>query len=366
MKTDSFSLRHNGTRIKDVPHMLKTIGVDSFEKLIDETIPDDIRLKQPLDLPEGLPENEFLSHMQHLAGHNKIFKTYIGLGYHEPVTPAVIQRNIFENPGWYTAYTPYQAEIAQGRLEALLNFQTVVTELSGMELANASLLDESTAAAEAMGMLFAVRSRDQKKNDVVKFFVSEEVLPQTISLLKTRAIPIGIELVFGNHEEFDFSSDYFGALLQYPGKHGQIFDYRAFTEKANENEIKVAVAADILSLVVLESPGNFGVDVVVGTTQRFGIPLGYGGPHAGFFATKEEYKRHIPGRIIGVTKDTDGNRALRMALQTREQHIKRDKATSNICTALVLLAVMAGMYATYHGKRGIQFIADSFIKVQLH
>ncbi|QHI36649.1 Glycine dehydrogenase (decarboxylating) [Kordia antarctica] len=358
MKTDSFSLRHNGTRIKNVPHMLQTIGVDSLEQLINETIPDDIRLKHPLALPPGLPENEFLSHMQHLAGHNKIFKTYIGLGYHEPVTPAVIQRNIFENPGWYTAYTPYQAEIAQGRLEALLNFQTLVTQLTGMELANASLLDESTAAAEAMGMLFAVRSRDQKKNDVVKFFVSEEVLPQTISLLKTRAIPIGIELVFGNHEEFDFSTEYFGALLQYPGKHGQIFDYRAFTEKANANEIKVAVAADILSLVVLESPGNFGVDVVVGTTQRFGIPLGYGGPHAGFFATKEEHKRYIPGRIIGVTKDTDGNRALRMALQTREQHIKRDKATSNICTAQVLLAVMAGMYAVYHGPNGLKYIAN--------
>jgi len=358
MKTDSFSLRHNGTRAKDVPQMLQTIGVDSLEQLIDETIPDDIRLQSPLNLPAGLSENEFLSHMQHLAGHNKIFKTYIGLGYHEPVTPAVIQRNIFENPGWYTAYTPYQAEIAQGRLEALLNFQTVVTELTGMELANASLLDESTAAAEAMTMLFAVRTRDQKKDDVVKFFVSNEVLPQTISLLQTRAIPLGIELVYGNHKDFDFSTAYFGALVQYPGKHGQIFDYRAFTEKANTNDIKVAVAADILSLVVLESPGNFGVDVVVGTTQRFGIPLGYGGPHAGFFATKEEYKRYIPGRIIGVTKDTDGNRALRMALQTREQHIKRDKATSNICTAQVLLAVMAGMYAVYHGPNGLRYIAN--------
>lgn len=358
MNTDSFSLRHNGTRAKDVPYMLKTIGVDSLEQLINETIPDEIRLNASLNLPAGLSENEFLSHMQSLAGHNKIFKSYIGLGYHEPITPAVIQRNIFENPGWYTAYTPYQAEIAQGRLEALLNFQTVVTDLSGMEIANASLLDESTAAAEAMGMLFSVRSRTQKKANIVKFFVSDEVLPQTISLLKTRAIPIGIELVIGNHEEFDFSSEYFGALLQYPGKYGQIFDYRAFTEKANANEIKVAVAADILSLVLLESPGSFGVDIVVGTTQRFGIPLGYGGPHAAFFATKEEYKRHIPGRIIGVTKDTDGNRALRMALQTREQHIKRDKATSNICTAQVLLAVMAGMYAVYHGPNGLKYIAN--------
>ncbi|WP_046745162.1 aminomethyl-transferring glycine dehydrogenase [Kordia zhangzhouensis] len=358
MKTDSFSLRHNGIRTQDIPQMLKTIGVDSLDQLINETIPNDIRLQKALELPEGLSEYEFLSHMQHLAGHNKIFKSYIGLGYHEAVTPPVIQRNILENPGWYTAYTPYQAEIAQGRLEALLNFQTVVTELTGMELSNASLLDESTAAAEAMTMLYAVRSRTQKKNDVAKFFVSNEVLPQTISLLKTRAIPIGIELVFGNHEEFDFSSEYFGALLQYPGKYGQIFDYRAFTEKANANEIKVAVAADILSLVLLESPGNFGVDVVVGTTQRFGIPLGYGGPHAGFFATKEEYKRFIPGRIIGITRDTDGNRALRMALQTREQHIKRDKATSNICTAQVLLAVMAGMYAVYHGPNGLRYIAN--------
>ncbi len=358
MRTDSFSLRHNGIRAKDVPYMLQTIGVDSVEQLMDETIPNGIRLREAISLPEGLSENEFLAHMQDLAGHNKIFKSYIGLGYHEAVTPPVIQRNILENPGWYTAYTPYQAEIAQGRLEALLNFQTVVTELTGMELANASLLDESTAAAEAMTMLFGVRSRAQKKGNVVKFFVSEEVLPQTISLLKTRAIPIGIELVIGNHETFDFSSDYFGALVQYPGKYGQLFDYREFTKKANENEIKVAVAADILSLVLLESPGSFGVDVVVGTTQRFGIPLGYGGPHAAFFATKEAYKRNIPGRIIGVTKDTDGNRALRMALQTREQHIKRDKATSNICTAQVLLAVMAGMYAVYHGPNGLRYIAN--------
>ncbi|MEM6720439.1 MAG: aminomethyl-transferring glycine dehydrogenase [Bacteroidota bacterium] len=362
MRTDSFSLRHNGIRTKNIPYMLQTIGVDSVAQLMDETIPDGIRLREALALPEGLSENEFLAHMQHLAGHNKIFKSYIGLGYHEAVTPPVIQRNILENPGWYTAYTPYQAEIAQGRLEALLNYQTVITELTGMEIANASLLDESTAAAEAMTMLFGVRSRAQKKGNVVKFFVSEELMPQTLSLLKTRAIPIGIELVIGDHTTFDFSSEYFGALLQYPGKYGQIFDYRAFTEKANENDIKVAVAADILSLVLLESPGSFGMDVVVGTTQRFGIPLGYGGPHAAFFATKEAYKRNIPGRIIGVTKDTDGNRALRMALQTREQHIKRDKATSNICTAQVLLAVMAGMYAVYHGPDGLRYIANKVHK----
>jgi len=338
--------------------MLQTIGVETVEQLINETIPDDIKLKQSLDLPSGISEHEFLSHLQELAQKNKIFKTYIGLGYHETLTPSVIKRNILENPGWYTAYTPYQAEIAQGRLEALLNFQTMITDLTGMEIANASLLDESTAAAEAMTMLFDVRGRQQKKDGASKFFVSEEVLPQTLDLLKTRAIPLGIELVVGDHEAFDFSSEFYGALLQYPGKHGQVHDYDSFVEKAKEREIKVAVAADILSLVLLKAPGEWGVDVVVGTTQRFGIPLGYGGPHAAFFATKEEYKRSLPGRIIGVTKDTDGNRALRMALQTREQHIKRDKATSNICTAQVLLAVMAGMYAVYHGPGGLKYIAN--------
>ncbi|WP_228234871.1 aminomethyl-transferring glycine dehydrogenase [Allomuricauda sp. M10] len=358
MNTEVFAARHIGITEKDMPHMLKTIGVESVEQLIYETIPDDIKLKQPLDLPAGISEHEFLSHLQELAQKNKIFKTYIGLGYHETLTPSVIKRNILENPGWYTAYTPYQAEIAQGRLEALLNFQTMITDLTGMEIANASLLDESTAAAEAMTMLYDVRGKQQKKDGASKFFVSEEVLPQTLDLLKTRAIPLGIELVVGNHETFDFASEFYGALLQYPGKHGQVHDYAAFVEKAKETEIKVAVAADILSLVLLKAPGEWGVDVVVGTTQRFGIPLGYGGPHAAFFATKEEYKRSLPGRIIGVTKDTDGNRALRMALQTREQHIKRDKATSNICTAQVLLAVMAGMYAVYHGPNGLKYIAN--------
>ncbi len=342
--------------------MLKTIGVDSVEQLIYETIPDDIKLKKQLDLPEGISEHEFLNHLQELAQKNKVYKTYIGLGYHESFTPSVIKRNILENPGWYTAYTPYQAEIAQGRLEALLNFQTMVSDLTGMEIANASLLDESTAAAEAMTMLFELRSRQQKKDGASKFFVSEEVLPQTLSLLETRAIPLGIELVIGDHETFDFSGDFYGALLQYPGKHGQVTDYASFVEKAKANEIKVAVSADILSLVLLTPPGEWGVDVVVGTTQRFGIPLGYGGPHAAFFATKDENKRNIPGRIIGVTKDTDGNRALRMALQTREQHIKRDKATSNICTAQVLLAVMAGMYAVYHGPEGLKYIANKVHK----
>ncbi|WP_190809669.1 aminomethyl-transferring glycine dehydrogenase [Flagellimonas sp. S3867] len=358
MNTDVFALRHIGITEKDLQPMFEIVGVDHMEQLIYETIPNDIRLKKPLDLPEGISEHEFLTHIQQLAEKNKVFKSYIGLGYHESLIPSVIKRNILENPGWYTAYTPYQAEIAQGRLEALLNFQTMVSDLTGMELANASLLDESTAAAEAMTMLFDVRSRQQKKDGTIKFFVSEEVLPQTLSLLETRSTPLGIELVIGNHEEFGFSSDFYGALLQYPGKHGQVNDYAEFVENAKSNDIKVAVAADILSLVMLTPPGEWGVDVVVGTTQRFGIPLGYGGPHAGFFATKEDYKRSIPGRIIGVTKDTDGNRALRMALQTREQHIKRDKATSNICTAQVLLAVMAGMYAVYHGPEGLKYIAE--------
>ncbi|HET7360838.1 MAG TPA: aminomethyl-transferring glycine dehydrogenase [Salinimicrobium sp.] len=362
MNTNSFALRHIGPRESDLQEMLKTIGVDSMDQLIYETLPDGIRLKKELDLPPAMSEHEYISHSIGLAAKNKIFKTYIGLGYHEAIMPAVIQRNILENPGWYTAYTPYQAEISQGRLEALLNFQTVIADLTGMELANASLLDESTAAAEAMGMLFASRDREQKKNDTRKFFVSEEVLPQTISVLKTRALPLEIDLVVGNHEEFNFSDEFFGALLQYPGKLGQVYDYSGFVSKAKDANIKVAVAADILSLVKLQAPGEIGVDVVVGTTQRFGIPLGYGGPHAAFFATREQYKRNIPGRIIGVTKDTDGNFALRMALQTREQHIKRDKATSNICTAQVLLAVMAGMYAVYHGPKGLEFIANKVHK----
>jgi glycine dehydrogenase len=358
MKTDAFALRHIGPREADLQQMFKTIGVDNMAQLVYETLPDDIRLKAPLNLEPALTEYEYLNHITQLGNKNKIYRSFIGLGYHPAIVPAPIQRNIFENPGWYTAYTPYQAEIAQGRLEALLNYQTTVIELTGMEIANASLLDEGTAAAEAMALLFDVRTRDQKKNNVNKFFVSEEILPQTLSVLQTRSTPIGVELVIGNHEEFDFSEGFYGAILQYPGKFGQVYDYAAFIAKAKENNIKTAVAADILSLVKLTSPGELGADVVVGTTQRFGIPMGYGGPHAAYFATKEEYKRSMPGRIIGVTIDVNGNRALRMALQTREQHIKREKATSNICTAQVLLAVMAGMYAVYHGPKGLQYIAD--------
>lgn len=358
MRTDAFALRHIGTGENDLNHMLQTIGVDSLDQLIFETIPDDIRLKNELNLEEPMTEYEYLNHIQELGKKNKVFKSYIGLGYNPAIVPAVIQRNIFENPGWYTAYTPYQAEIAQGRLEAILNFQTTVIELTGMEIANASLLDEGTAAAEAMALLFDVRSRDQKKNNVTKFFVSEEILPQTLSVLQTRSTPLKIELVVGNHETFDFSKEFFGAIIQYPGKYGQANDYTSFIAKAAENEIKVAVAADILSLAKLKSPGEMGAAVVVGTTQRFGIPMGYGGPHAAFFATKDEFKRSMPGRIIGVSIDANGNRALRMALGTREQHIKREKATSNICTAQVLLAVMAGMYAVYHGPKGLKYIAN--------
>jgi glycine dehydrogenase len=358
MKTDAFALRHLGPRENDLPQMLQTVGVETLDQLIYETVPDNILLHKGLKLDAPMTEYEYANHIRVLGRTNKVFKSYIGLGYHPTIVPPAIQRNIFENPGWYTAYTPYQAEIAQGRLEAILNFQTTVIELTGMEIANASLLDESTAAAEAMALLFDVRTRDQKKNNVNKFFVSEEILPQTLSVLQTRSTPIGVELVIGNHETFDFSSDYFGAILQYPGKYGQVNDYTSFIAKANENEIKVAVAADILSLVKLTPPGEMGAAVVVGTTQRFGIPMGYGGPHAAFFATKEEYKRSMPGRIIGVTIDSNGNRALRMALQTREQHIKREKATSNICTAQVLLSVMAGMFAVYHGPKGLRYIAD--------
>ena len=358
MNPDIFSQRHIGPRGSEIKAMLEVIDASDLDELIDQTVPSNIRLQDSLKLDPPMSEQEYLEHIQTLGNKNKVFKSYIGMGYHPCNLPAVIQRNILENPGWYTAYTPYQAEIAQGRLEALLNFQTLITDLTGMELANASLLDESTSAAEAMALLFAVRDRASVKAGIIKFFVSDDVYPQTLSVLKTRSIPIGIELVIGKAEEFDFSADFFGALVQYTGASGKIMNLKSFISKANNNDVKVAVAADILSLVLLEAPGQLGADVVVGTTQRFGIPMGYGGPHAAYFATKEAYKRYIPGRIIGVTKDMNGNRALRMALQTREQHIKRDRATSNICTAQVLLAVMAGMYAVYHGPKGLRYIAE--------
>jgi len=352
-----FAKRHIGVQSGELTTMLKTIGISSIAHLIDETIPEDIRLKKEMDLPEAMSENELLAHLEELSQKNQLFSQYIGLGYHPSITPSVIKRNILENPGWYTAYTPYQAEIAQGRLEALLNYQTMVIELTGMEIANASLLDESTAAAEAMTMLFDLRSRDQKKRGALKFYVDSEILPQTYSLLQTRATPLEIELVQGPIEDFNPNDSYFGVIAQYPGKHGNICDLGELVAKSKELDIKVAVAADLLSLTLLKEPGSYGVDAVVGTTQRFGIPLGYGGPHAAYFATKHDYRRNVPGRIIGKTVDTDGNPALRMALQTREQHIKRDKATSNICTAQVLLAVMAGMYGVYHGPDGLKSIA---------
>jgi glycine dehydrogenase len=353
-----FANRHLGPNEKERAQMLKTIGVDSIATLIDETIPADIRLANPLDLPEGISEYAYQKKIQLLSNKNKLYDNYIVMGYHPAIVPAVIQRNILENPGWYTAYTPYQAEIAQGRLEALFNYQTVVTDLTGMELANASLLDESTAAAEAMSLLFAVRTREQKKSNANQFFVAENTLPQTLALLRTRATPVGIEIILGNENDFTPSPEYFGAFFQYPGKNGAIIDLPSLVERAKSQEIKTVIAADLLSLTLLEAPGKYGVDVVVGTTQRFGIPLGYGGPHAAYFATKQAYKRNIPGRIIGQTRDMDGKPALRMALQTREQHIKRDRATSNICTAQVLLAVMAGMYAAYHGPEGLKGIAE--------
>ena len=357
MQQDEFVLRHIGPRELETNKMLASLEVESLEELLKQTIPEEIRLKSPLSLPKGISENKFLSELRSLSYENKLFETYIGLGYNPTVTPAVIQRNILENPGWYTAYTPYQAEIAQGRLEALFNFQTMVCDLTGMELSNASLLDEGTAAAEAMSMIYEMRSRDQKKNNASKLFVSEQVLPQTLAVLKTRATPLEIDLVIGNEMDFDYDETFFGALFQFPGKFGEITDLPYAVNKAKTHEIKTIVAADLLSLTLLEAPGEYGVDVVVGTTQRFGIPLGYGGPHAAYFASKIEYKRYIPGRIIGQTIDQDGNPALRMALQTREQHIKRDRATSNICTSQVLLAVMAGMYAVYHGPKGLKKIS---------
>ncbi len=355
MSENTFANRHIGPRPDDVQEMLRTMGVDSVEDLIKKSIPDTIRLEKPLDLEPAMGEHQYMSHLHDIASRNKVFTNFIGMGYHDTVLPGVIQRNILENPGWYTAYTPYQAEIAQGRLEALINYQTMVTQLTGMELANSSLLDEPTAAAEAMSMLFSARSKEQK--DANMFFVSRHCLPQTIALIETRAEPLGIDLVIGDHQEVNIDERFFGALLQYPAGDGEIFNYKEFVAKAKEFGVSIAVAADIMALVLLEAPGHWGADVVVGSTQRFGIPLGYGGPHAAYFATHESYKRHVPGRIIGKTIDREGNPAMRMALQTREQHIKRDRATSNICTAQVLLAVMAGMYAVYHGPKGLRRIA---------
>ncbi len=353
----AFESRHNGPSEADVSEMLNAINASSIEELINQTVPESIRLKKELNLPETLNEFQFLKQFHQIADKNQVFKSFIGMGYYNCVVPTVIQRNILENPGWYTAYTPYQAEIAQGRLEALINFQTIVTDLTGMEIANASLLDEATAAAEAMIMQFGLR-KGAKKN-ASKFFVDACTFPQTIDVLQTRAEPFEIELVVDTLENFDPTDEgYFGIMLQYPNGDGSVLNYSDLISTAKSNNIYVTVAADLLSLTLLTPPGEMGADVVVGTSQRFGVPMGYGGPHAAYFATKEAYKRNIPGRIIGVSKDREGNNAYRMALQTREQHIRREKATSNICTAQVLLAVMAGMYGVYHGPKGLKEIAS--------
>ncbi len=357
MITNNFIERHNGIRKEDEEKMLKVIGIDSSHQLIDETIPPSIRMKNDLDVPDGLNEYEYIQHLRELGSKNKLYRSFIGMGYYNTIMPGVIQRNILENPGWYTAYTPYQAEISQGRLEALLNFQTVITDLTGLEIANASLLDEATAAAEAMIMLYNARSRTAVKQGVNKFFVSQRCFPQTLDVLKNRAEPLGIELVITDHHQVSLDEMFFGALLQYPDGYGSVNNYQDFVHEAQKLNIRIAVASDLLSLTMLTPPGEWGADVVVGSSQRFGVPMGYGGPHAGFFATREEFKRNVPGRIIGVSVDKNGNYALRMALQTREQHIKREKATSNICTAQALLAIIASMYAVYHGPRGLKKIA---------
>ena len=354
----TFSNRHIGPNSAEKSAMLAKIGVNSVAELIDKTIPAHIRLGRELQITEGLSEQEYLAHVQELGSKNKVFRSFIGMGYNETIVPSVILRNVLENPGWYTAYTPYQAEISQGRLEALLNFQTMIMELTGMEIANASLLDEATAAAEAMIMFWNSRSRNDVKEGKNKFFISKDCFPQTIDVVLGRALNLGIELVVGNAASCEFDQTYFGALSQYTDTYGTVTNISSFIEKAKNAGVQVAIAADILSLVLLKSPGSLGADCVLGSSQRFGVPMGYGGPHAAFFAVRDDYKRNIPGRIIGVSKDADDNMALRMALQTREQHIKRDKATSNICTAQALLAVMASMYAVYHGPDGMKAIAS--------
>ncbi|WP_254563931.1 aminomethyl-transferring glycine dehydrogenase [Oscillatoria sp. HE19RPO] len=351
---DAFVNRHNGPSSDEIEQMLQEVGFSSLDSLIESTIPSRIRRNTPLNLPQPLSETAALTYLKQIASQNQLFRSFIGMGYHDCITPPVIQRNILENPGWYTAYTPYQAEIAQGRLEALLNFQTMIVDLTGLEIANASLLDEATAAAEAMTLSYGFC-----KTKANAYFVSEDCHPQTIEVVQTRARPLGIEVIVGNFRQFNFDRPVFGVLLQYPATDGAVYDYREFVEQAHTAGAVVTVAADILSLALLTPPGEFGADIAVGSTQRFGVPLGYGGPHAAYFATRDEYKRQVPGRIVGVSKDVNGDRALRLALQTREQHIRREKATSNICTAQVLLAVIASMYAVYHGPGGIKRIAET-------
>ncbi|MDL2278821.1 aminomethyl-transferring glycine dehydrogenase [Parabacteroides sp. OttesenSCG-928-G07] len=358
MDTNKFANRHVGIIPEDIPSMLQAIGVDTLDQLIEQTIPSNIRLKKKLNLPEAMTERELAEHLAELASKNEVFTSYIGMGWYDTVCPAPILRNVFENPVWYTSYTPYQAEISQGRLEALLNFQTVISELTALPLANCSLLDEATAAAEAVSMLHNTRSRTQIKENANTVFIDENVFASTIAVIHTRMIPLGMNIVIGDYKKFAFTPDVFAAVIQYPNAKGSIEDYSEFVAKAKANETRIIAAADLMSLVLLTPPGEWGADVVVGSAQRFGIPMFYGGPSAGYFATKEEYKRAMPGRIIGISKDANGRPALRMALQTREQHIKREKATSNICTAQALLASMSGFYAVYHGADGLRNIAN--------
>ena len=357
MKTDLLTCRHNGIQEADLPIMLEKIGVGSVDELIDKTIPANIRLQEPLPLAAPMTERQFAEHIADLASQNKLYTSYIGMGWYDSICPAVIQRNVFENPAWYTSYTPYQAEVSQGRLEALLNFQTAVSDLTAMPLANCSLLDEATAAAEAANMMFALRSRDQQKKGANVLFVDENIFPQNLAVIRTRVIPQGMTILVGDYKTLEFAPEIFGCILQYPNSNGSVEDYREFVEKAHAANCKVAVDADILSLAMLVPPGEWGADIVFGSTQRLGIPMFYGGPSAAYFATRDEFKRNMPGRIIGLSKDKYGKLCYRMALQTREQHIKREKATSNICTAQALLATMAGFYACYHGQEGIKTIA---------
>ena len=358
MSSENFFTRHNGPRDNELPQMLKTIGVNSLDELIEKTVPSSIRLEKPLDLPEAMSEYEYLRYIKSLGQKNKMFRSFIGQGYYGVAPLSVITRNVLENPAWYTSYTPYQAEISQGRLEALLNFQTMIVEMTGMDIANASLLDESTAAAEAMIMMFNARPRTAVKAGTNKFFVDDDIFPQTLDVLRTRSTPLGIELVFGKYTQAVLNDSFFGTIVQYPAASGQVRDYRTFTELAHSAGLLVGVAADLMSLALLTPPGEWGADIVVGSNQRMGLPMSFGGPHAGYFATRDELKRNMPGRIIGISVDNQGDTALRMALQTREQHIKRERATSNICTAQALLATMSGMYAQYHGPEGLKRIAN--------
>ncbi len=362
MLSDKFANRHIGPRDNELPGMLEKIGVGSLDELIEKTVPKSIMLEKPLMLPEAMNEYKYLKHIRSIGSRNKLYRSFIGQGYYGVAVLSVIVRNVLENPSWYTSYTPYQAEISQGRLEALLNFQTMIIDLTGMQIANASLLDESTAAAEAMLMMFNNRSRASVKAGTKKFFVDEDIFPQTMDVINTRSKPLGIEVVIGKYNEVVFDDMYFGGFIQYPAASGQIADYREFVEKAHSAGALVGVAADIMSLTILTPPGEWGADIVVGSNQRMGLPMSFGGPHAGYFATREELKRSMPGRIIGVSVDAQGNNALRMALQTREQHIKRERATSNICTAQALLATMSGMYAQYHGQDGLKRIANHIHK----